>query len=819
MYRKQILFFVVYLLLSTLLAALVHRDVLFNIFNYGRHWDWTFASFIEMDQNYVRSFFSAISSDALGTYGSITISDFIVKETTILLQSIFIFTPITILNKIVVFILFPVASSVGIWKLVKTIKEYSPTKDGYNLFLTSSFANILYTFSLPVIYDLHGGALNRQVSTVVLPFLFAFIYRYFKEEKSIRYLIWCGALSVFLDIANVFYISAIIGLVILLKSYPIETKIKDLLGYIASVLLVNAYWLQSVFLSSAIIPAKILSDRRLDIVTLRAYSAPFKQLLFLTSTPHNLIETVFKNSYAIYIPATVAIFLILWLIKNLNKNGDRSRYTEILFAATVYLFTSILASGTYSLGNIYMFLYSITFLGFIQNAVRFSPNLNLALIFLLLILLSQSAYSRNKYLLGLIATTIFSWAIFIIISGGFVKKTYLEVTKDAPVSPFIINNEIGSLYEADSSLLERLQGDKFVGNIIPIASLNSPTFINNAFPKASQGADPDLKYGKGILLTSGNSSTTEKYIRTQLSLPKPTSLFQTLNIQYVWINGNYMESTKENVTNHFSKKWLSKVLGQSSTPLEQDARLSKLFKVKNAHLTPVIYSSGFKKTTGSKSTMVTEFKKISETKYLVIVHRPEKKFDLVLSKQFYAGWKARIVQGSVESKPKAKIGGYTYKISESNITTQANLSELIDFINKGYISSVGDGTEKVIQFYKYKNGLRTLVEEDRSQIDYISKIFKNSIQNDNLVEPVLKNQQLQIPDMSHKAFNKYANSWTIDISKLCVEQPCLEKNDQTLTILIEYMPQKTYQIALFITGISFLMCLLIFLNLFRKWIK
>jgi len=207
MFKRNTFFFIGYLFLTIGLSALLHRDVLFNSFNFGRHWDWSFFSFIEMYQNYVQSFFYVIGNDALGTYGSITINDFVVKASIILLQSIFSFISIPILNKIVVFVLFPVVTSWGIWSLVKAVDEYTQINNRLHLFLIAVFANLLYTFSLPVIYDLHGGALNRQVSTVVLPFFFAYIYRYLKEERSYKYLIFSGALSIFLDIANMFYVS------------------------------------------------------------------------------------------------------------------------------------------------------------------------------------------------------------------------------------------------------------------------------------------------------------------------------------------------------------------------------------------------------------------------------------------------------------------------------------------------------------------------------------------------------------------------------------------------------------------------------------
>ncbi len=818
MSKKIIFFFTLYFLLTIGLSTLIHRDVLFNSFNFGRHWDWTFFSFIEMYQNYVRSFFYVIGNDALGTYGSISAGDFIVKGSIILLHYAFGFIPLAILNKIVVFVLFPVISSLGIWHLVRTIGRYIPVKNEFYFFIITLFTNLLYTFSLPVIYDLHGGALNRQISTVALPFFFAYIYRYLKEERSSKYLVWCAALSIFLDISNIFYISVIIAMVVLLKSSSLYAKMKDFSAYAVALFFVSAYWLQSIFLSQAINPAQILSERRLNIDVLKSYSVPFKQLLFLTSSPHNLIETVFKNNVLIYLPALIAIIIILWQIRILSKQAQKNNYVEMVVALCIYIFTSILVSGTYSVGNIYLLLYSFPFLGFIQNSVRFAPNLSLALIFCLLIVLLQNSYYKNRRLLGIISVTMVLWLSFLVINGNLIEKTYTETTKQSSQRPFVLNNEIGSLYKSDPSLLERLEGDKFIGTIVPIPSLTSPIFVNNVYPRTSQGSDTEVEYGKGLLQTSGNTAPAEKYIRSQLTLPSPSMPLQTMNIQYVWINENYMYEDKINLKNHFSNKWLTTILNGRDTPLEKDKRLSTLYKVKNEHLTPVIFADTAEKTKADRpeKNMVVEYKKINDTKYLLVVHNPMPVFNLVLNKQFYPGWKASVVQSdqAAESFPQVDTG--TYKVLKPNESTQATVSELKDFIDRGYISSLGDRSEKIMQFHTYKNGLRILSGENRFTIDFVSKMFKNSIQNDNLVESDLSTERVQIPDANHAIFNTYANSWTIDMTKLCTAQPCLNQNDHSLTILLEFKSQTTYQYALFISGVSILVCFLIYLDVFKK---
>jgi hypothetical protein len=237
--RKNCLF-ICYLIFTLAISILAHREVLFNPFNYGRHWDWSFFSYLPMYEKYIQNFFYVINNNAIGTYGAVGFSDFFVKLGLIGLAKLLPDISLTIINKVTVFILFPLVSSVGIWKLTSLVfrKENDSTITLTKLGI-ALFANIIYTFSLPYIYELHGGALNRMVSISIMPLIFATLFVLFKTRNSTPYLLIVSLLTLMLDVTNIFYVSLCVDSSLFKKSTLVEKLYK--FWYLLSLLFINAY--------------------------------------------------------------------------------------------------------------------------------------------------------------------------------------------------------------------------------------------------------------------------------------------------------------------------------------------------------------------------------------------------------------------------------------------------------------------------------------------------------------------------------------------------------------------------------------------------
>ena len=252
-----------------------------------------------------------------------------------------------------------------------------------------------------------------------------------------------------------------------------------------------------------------------------------------------------------------------------------------------------------------------------------------------------------------------------------------------------------------------------------------------------------------------------------------------------------------------------------------------------------------------KSTPVLEFKKILSTKYKISVHGAKEIFPLIFTESFDRGWKAYIVKSKVKKslpagREKSQIEDLKdYKILDGNQKDQATKEEVAKFIENGWIMTLGDRKEKQIKHMTSLPGQNRrmplfLWEEtklssiEKYKIDFISKNYAGTIQNDNLPDgwfgetwlPQVKSQKskvknllslnqniLQLPEENHLIVNGYANSWIIDSHEICMNDNkdfCKKNSDGSFDIdfIVEFWPQR-----MFLVGIGFtLLVVLAFLG-------
>jgi hypothetical protein len=197
-----------------------------------------------------------------------------------------------------------------------------------------------------------------------------------------------------------------------------------------------------------------------------------------------------------------------------------------------------------------------------------------------------------------------------------------------------------------------------------------------------------------------------------------------------------------------------------------------------------------------------EFKKINPTKYRIRVHNASGVFPLVFSESFHDGWRAYIAPDQ-NSKLKVQSSLNNYKILDGNNEDQASKNELGDYIKNGWIT--------------------TLDNNKTGKIDFISKNFQGTIQNDNLpngsiFETWFKNP---IDENNHLMANGYANSWLLDVNKICgnnseiaMASPrndikCVKNADGTydFEIVVEFWAQRFFYVGSAISGITLLGCI------------
>jgi len=212
------------------------------------------------------------------------------------------------------------------------------------------------------------------------------------------------------------------------------------------------------------------------------------------------------------------------------------------------------------------------------------------------------------------------------------------------------------------------------------------------------------------------------------------------------------------------------------------------------------------------NTPILEFKKINPTKYRVFVHNATQEFPLVFSESFHNGWKAYQVDYTKDNLNTNLLNNY--KILDGNEGDQATKEEINQFIEQDLITSLGYGEERIIKHMKWEDNKEKLDYEENYTIDFISKNFQGTIQNDNLPKGHFYETWLQKPivnESNHLIANGYANSWIINITEICETTPnkCIKNSDGSydLELIIEFWPQRLFYLGLFISGTTFLCCI------------
>ncbi|MBI5412812.1 hypothetical protein HZA42_00510 [Candidatus Peregrinibacteria bacterium] len=219
-----------------------------------------------------------------------------------------------------------------------------------------------------------------------------------------------------------------------------------------------------------------------------------------------------------------------------------------------------------------------------------------------------------------------------------------------------------------------------------------------------------------------------------------------------------------------------------------------------------------------------EFKKIDPTKYRLIIHGAKSRFPLVFSESFHDGWKAylthfkkNVAQDEILNPPQSGArqvqNDNAYKILDGNADDQATADELNGFISKGLVSSLGDGKAKTIEHTKGEDTVEKIDYVEPYKIDFISKNFHGTIQNDNLPDGYFYETWFKKPiddNNNHLMVNGYANSWLLDTDKICSQNPDCHKNPDgtyNFEVIVEFWPQRLFYIGLFVSGTTLLLCL------------
>lgn len=253
----------------------------------------------------------------------------------------------------------------------------------------------------------------------------------------------------------------------------------------------------------------------------------------------------------------------------------------------------------------------------------------------------------------------------------------------------------------------------------------------------------------------------------------------------------------------------------SSDPVDVET-LTELVSSRDLPLRTVILSSSNYSATNivdlnSTRTPQLEFRRINATKYRARIHGAKTIFPLVFSENFHSGWKAYPMR--IWKAENGMRNLTNYKILYGNDEDRATAVEIKDYLRRGWISTLGDGQEKVFQHKKWETGREIPTYSENYHTEFISKKFQDTIQNDNLpsgsfYETWLKNP---LPETVHFTANGYANGWILETEQICRSAPtvCVRNSNGTydLELIVEFWPQKLYYLSILISITTLLSCL------------
>lgn len=193
-----------------------------------------------------------------------------------------------------------------------------------------------------------------------------------------------------------------------------------------------------------------------------------------------------------------------------------------------------------------------------------------------------------------------------------------------------------------------------------------------------------------------------------------------------------------------------------------------------------------------------EYTRISPDKYYLNVHKFDSNFIINFSEKFHNKWKIYVV------KPH---GNKLFSINNSITARNVRVDNIADY----------KADPKIIQTFLQKGLLNFQTEGHKKA--FISKVFYNSVQNDNLPRGMIYETigKTSLPEIYHLTSNSFSNAWLIDTNFIKKNFPKMiaktSESDHEVGFIIEFSQKKLFIISIAVSG-SFLL-IVVFVNLLK----
>lgn len=743
-------------------------------------------------------------------------------------------------------LIFSLSLFIGFYSFVKFVENEFGSKSVY-----SYIGGLLYIFNLYTLINISSAYLNLTLPYLILPLQLYLLKRVCLEQNYLKYIFYFSIATLFMGGINppLVAINLIVIFVyfihLLLKHRLLEKKSLALRIFLcfSVTLLINFYWVSGTLFSWLSMSAEgmkiVLSEPLPMHNAVSSYLNVFRTLglwAFEQSNggiPYFSYAAVYmENPFLIFSMYLLPIMCFGSIL--LTKKNKQAIWILVL---AVFSISMAVASNQGIFASAYVWAYNhVPLFSMFRSSYKFVQ----VYIFTLSFLLVSSLFAIQNSRIKKIVAGIF---LFLIVLNGFPFFTGKVFNESMKI-------KIPEYYYNAQSFFK---GDKLLSRILLL-----PNQYGAVYKWGNTKGNPELLWDKGLVvrlpiteIETSNKITLKIYGDIlDGKYEEANNILGTLNVAYItqrndfdWEYYKSISQSPEVIKEALSPYHKIKTFGELDVyATEKDNFLPYFYIPQTIITTPqsleilpeivsqddynirsAIYfnnkNNELKKET-INNTPVTEFKKINPTKYRVVIHNAKENFPLVFSESFNGSWRSYLVN---HKKDSINFNEADYRILDGNGNDQASTEELKNFVDKGYVSSIGDLGEKNIEHSKWEKNKEIFDYYEKYKIDFISKNFQDTIQNDNLKNGNFYETWFKKPidnNKNHLTANGYANSWTIDPQKVCEAEgsKCVKNPDGTydLELVVEFWPQRLFYLGVIISGATLLACIVYLLYNFVK---
>lgn len=666
----------------------------------------------------------------------------------------------------------------------------------------SVLASLFFVFNNYLFSEMIFGSNVMYMTFVFVPFLIYSIVSYFEIE---RYKIFHFFLALFslLIVSSVLQHLVLAYLFIIILALIYKDK-KFYFWLIFLHLLLSLYWILPLFATIADVKSlELAKDYSSGILT-----SSSKFISSLINSDYFGNRDMYRLSLGSKILAkiwTANVFLLLFvsLFSVYNVFYFKKIQQKLIISSFfIFLFSLLFIKGARDpFGGFVLFLYNnLPLLKLFRSPQHF---LSFYVISLSILFIFSGVYllKKNK-------TSVLLLLILIVINAmpwWLTRDLGTRILSQNSVVPRL-NQIILSKGDEEMYALNKLPLDFSMMTIPPGYSIN---FLQSGSNRVTnQGGDAGLALGNKRFYATDQSMVgfdnvldnleREMYLNDDF-FDKYNNLFAYLNIKYFIVRKDTSPNFSRSI-NDFNFDSIEKSIKQSNS-VKVIYRDDKIIILENKNFLPHIYvpcttsknqsisptlnslSSGENQicnavyfyAQNSKETEslakladktenrpTIEYKKINSTKYRLVIHGAEGNLPIVFSELFNSGWKV-------------------YQIKNSSVNKSGSESGQTKFVSENYFGTT---------------------------------------QNDNLLNGPLFETLFKSPiESQHLTANGYANSWNIDVDKICGgNDKCSKNSDGTynMELVVEFWPQRLFYLGLLISGVTLFGCLI---YLIYRWVK